>query len=87
MTRDPVHDCYRESDILACGDGKFLDIEGRSGLVITEEQVPGVFVCLNPFALQRGRQVEHHHIRLVMGEDGREVVPDGQRAPKPREGP
>ena len=52
-----------------------MDVEGRSGLVIAEHQVPGQFVRLDPLALQRRRQVEHHHVRLVMSENGGYIVP------------
>jgi hypothetical protein len=63
-----THD--RDRDVLARGRGEFLDIESRSGLVIAEEQVPGLLVRLDPLALQGRRQVEHHHVRLVMSENG-----------------
>jgi hypothetical protein len=33
-----------------------LDVEGRSRLVIAEKQIPGLFVRLDPLALQRRRQ-------------------------------
>jgi hypothetical protein len=52
-----------------------LDVEGRSGLVISEEQVPGLFIRLNPLTLQGRRQVEHHDVWLVMSEDGGNIVP------------
>src|SRR5690348_4035803 len=61
-----AHDRDRERDVLARRHGKLLDVEGRSGLVIAEEQVPGLFVCLNPLTLQGRRQIEHHHIWLMM---------------------
>jgi hypothetical protein len=52
-----------------------LEVEGRSGLVVAEEQVPGLFVRLDALALQGRRQVEHHHARLVMSKDGGDIVP------------
>ena len=64
-----------KATVLAGGHRELPDVEGRSGLVIPEEQVPGLFVRLDPLALQGRRQVEHHHVRLVMSEDGRNIVP------------
>lgn len=67
-----------------------LDVEGRSGFVIAEEQVPGLLVRLYSFALRGRRQVEHHHVRLVMGEDGGNIMPPDrvrpifEKAPDPR---
>jgi hypothetical protein len=33
-----------KGDVLASGHGEFLDVEGRPGLVVAEEQIPGPFV-------------------------------------------
>jgi hypothetical protein len=65
---------------LACCHDELLDVVGRSGLVIVEKQAPGLFVRLDPFALQRRWQIEHYYVRLVMSEDGGKIVPaDGVR--------
>jgi hypothetical protein len=42
--------------------------------VITEKQIPSLFIRLDAPALQRCGQVEHHHVRLVVSKDGGNVV-------------
>src|SRR5919197_1298561 len=64
-----------QETVLVRRHSELLDVEGRSALVIAEKQAPGLFVRLDPLALQRRRQVEHHHVRLVMSEDGGNIVP------------
>src|SRR6185312_16872483 len=76
-----AHDCQREGDVLSRGDGKVLDVEARSRLVIAEHETPSLFVCLDAFALQRRRQVEHDHVRRVMSENGGKVVPADSVSP------
>ncbi len=49
-----AHDRDSKGDILAGGHGQLLDVESGSGLVIAEEQVPGLLIRLYPFALQGG---------------------------------
>jgi hypothetical protein len=70
-----IHDRGRKRDVFARGHGEFLDVKGRSELVIAEEQVPGLFVGLDALTLQGRWQVEHHHVRLVMSEDGGKIMP------------
>src|SRR5262249_41737447 len=53
-----AHDRDREGDVLARRHSELFDVESRSGLVIAEKQAPGLFVRLDPPALQRRRQVE-----------------------------
>src|SRR5579864_9025293 len=47
-----AHDCRREGDVLPRGYRELLDVEGRSRPVIAEEQVPGLFVGLDPLWLR-----------------------------------
>jgi hypothetical protein len=67
--RPAAHDRDGEGDVLARGHSEFLEVEGRSGLVIAEEQVPGLFVRLDALALQGRRQVEHHHTLFLIEYD------------------
>ena len=66
---------------MARSHGELVKIEGSPRLVVTEEQVPSLFVCLDPFALQRRRQVEHDDVGFVMSEDGGNVVPTDRVGP------
>ena len=84
--RSAPHDGDREGDVRARGNGEFPKVEGRTGLVVTEKQIPGLFVSFNAPALKRWRQIEHHDVLLVVCKNGGEIVPaDGVR-PSPREG-
>jgi hypothetical protein len=48
--------------------------------VVTEKQVPGLFVGFDASALKRRRQIKHDNVRVVVSENGRQVVPaDGVR--------
>jgi hypothetical protein len=48
--------------------------------VVTEKQIPGPFVGFDTAALEWRRQVKHHHVSLMVCEDGGEIVPaDGLR--------
>ena len=43
--------------------------------MVTEKQIPGLFLSFDPPALKWRRQVEHHHVRLVVCKNGGEIVP------------
>lgn len=68
------HDGDRKGDIRAGGDGEFTKIEGRAGLVVTEKQIPRLFVGVDTSALKRRRQVEHHNVPRVVRENGGKIV-------------
>src|SRR5579859_6719046 len=70
-----VHDRDRKRDVCARGHREFLNVKRRSGIVVAEEQVPGLFVGLDALTLEGRRQVEHHHVPLVMCEDGGKIMP------------
>src|SRR5947207_2846713 len=80
------HDGGGERDVRACGNGEFPKVEGRTGLVVTEKQIPGLFVCFDTVALQWWRQVEHHHVPLVVCEDGGKIVPADSVRPALKKG-
>jgi hypothetical protein len=42
--RSAPHDGDREGDVRARGNGEFPKVESRTGLVVTEKQIPGLFV-------------------------------------------
>jgi hypothetical protein len=73
-----VHDCHGEGDVSARGDGKLLDVEGGSRLVIAESRPQVSLYASIPFHC--GGEVEHHDVRLVMGEDGGYIVPTDSSA-------
>jgi hypothetical protein len=73
--RTAPHDGDREGDIRARGNDEFPKVEGRTGFVETEEQIPGLFVGFDAPALKWWRQVEHHHFSIVVGENGGKIVP------------
>ena len=75
------HDGDRESDVRACGNGEFPKVEGRTGLMVTEKQIPGLFVGFDAPALKWRRQVEHHHVPLVVRKNGRKIVPTDSVCP------
>ena len=76
-----MHDRGRKGYVLARGHGEFLDVKRRSGLVIAEEQVPGLFVASIPLHCSGGGRVEHQHVRLVMSEDGAKIMPADRARP------
>ena len=48
--------------------------------MVTEKQIPGLFVGFDAPALKWRRQVEHHHVLVVVRENGGKIVPaDGVR--------
>ena len=69
------HDGDREGDVSARGNGEFSKVEGRTRLVVTEKQIPGLFVGFDAPALEWRRQVEHHHVPLVVRKNGGKIVP------------
>src|SRR5258708_17087565 len=62
--RAAPHNGDREGDVRARGNGEFPKVEGRTGLVVTEKQILGLFVGFDALALKWRRQVEHHHVPL-----------------------
>ena len=72
--RSAPHDGDREGDVSACGNGEFSKVEGRIRLVITEKQIPGLFVGFDAPALKWRRQVEHHHVPRVVRKNGGKIV-------------
>src|SRR6266446_7755670 len=76
-----AHDGNCEGDVLTRRHGELLEVECRSWLVIAEEQVPCLFVRLDPLALQGRRQVEHHDVWLVISEDSGNIVPANRTRP------
>jgi hypothetical protein len=73
--RSAPQDGDREGDVSACGNGEFSKVEGRTRLVVTEKQVPGLFVGFDAPALKWRRQVEHHNVLLVVRKNGGKIVP------------
>jgi hypothetical protein len=69
------HDGDGERDIFAGRNRKLLDVERLLRLVIPEEQIPRFLVLIHSARLQRRRDVEHHDILVVMGKNGRKIVP------------
>jgi hypothetical protein len=48
--------------------------------VVTEKQIPGLFVGFDAPALEWRRQVEHHYVPVVVHKNGGKIVPaDGVR--------
>jgi len=64
--RSAPQDGDREGDVSACGNGEFSKVEGRTRLVVTEKQIPGLFVGFDAPALEWRRQVEHHYVPVVV---------------------
>ena len=78
--RSAPQDGDREGDVSACGNGEFSKVEGRTRLVVTEKQIPGLFVGFDAPALEWRRQVEHHYVPVVVRKNGGKIVPaDGVR--------
>ena len=73
--RSAPQDGDREGDVSACGNGEFSKVEGRTRLVVTEKQIPGLFVGFDAPALKWRRQVEHHHVPLVVRKNSGKIVP------------
>jgi hypothetical protein len=73
--RAAPHNGDREGDVRARGNGEFPKVEGRTGLVVTEKQIPGLFVGFDAPALKWRRQIEHHHVPLVVRKNGGKIVP------------
>ena len=73
--RSAPHDGDREGNVRARGNSEFPEVEGRTGLVVTEKEIPGLFVSFEADALEWRRQVEHHHVPLVMRENDGKIVP------------
>ena len=63
------------------GNGEFSKVEGRTGLTVTEKQIPGLFVGFDAPALKWRRQVEHHHILVVVRKNGGKIVPANSVGP------
>src|SRR2546426_11001019 len=80
------HDGDREGDVTARGNGEFSKVEGRTRLVETEKQIPGLFVGFDAPALKWRRQVEHHHLPLVVRKNGGEDGRAGHPPPPPQKG-
>src|SRR2546428_6877439 len=70
--RSAPHDGDREGDVSACGNGEFSNVEGRTRLVVTEKQIPGLFVGFDAPALKWRRQVEQPHVPPLGPQQGRE---------------
>jgi hypothetical protein len=78
--RSAPQDGDREGDVSACGNGEFSKVEGRTRLVVTEKQIPGLLVGFDAPALEWRRQVEHHYVPVVVRKNGGKIVPaDGVR--------
>ena len=73
--RTAPHDGDREGDVRARGNGEFSKVKSRTRLVVTEKQLPGLFVGFDAPALKWRRQVEHHHVPLVVRKNGGKIVP------------
>lgn len=73
--RSARHDGDRKGDVRARGNREFPKVEGRTGLVVTEKQIPGLFVGFDAPALKWRRQVEHHDVTLVVRKNGGKIVP------------
>src|SRR2546427_3003477 len=80
--RSAPQDGDREGDVSACGNGEFSKVEGRTRLVVTEKQIPGLFVGFDAPALEWRRQVEHHYVPVVVRKNGGQDLPpqDGPHA-------
>jgi hypothetical protein len=81
QVRSAPHDGDRKSDVCARGNGEFPKVEGRTGLVVTEKQIPGLFVGFDAPALKWRRQVEHHHVPLMVRKNGGKIVPPDSLRP------
>jgi hypothetical protein len=78
--RSAPHDGNREGHVRACGNGELPKVEGRTRLMVTEKQIPRLFVGFETAALEWRWQVKHHHVSLVVCEDGGKIVlADGTR--------
>ncbi|KTT89234.1 hypothetical protein NS44R_15050 [Mammaliicoccus sciuri] len=72
--RAAPHHHHRERHVIAGRDRDLLDIEGVGRAVTAVEQVPRLPVRVQSARLQRRRNVEHHDILIVMGENARIVL-------------
>jgi hypothetical protein len=78
--RSATHDSNDEGNVSTGRDCEFLEVEGSSRFVVTEEQIPRPFISFDAPALKRWRQIKHDDVRVMVSEDGRQVVsPDGVR--------
>src|SRR5260370_19132750 len=72
--RSAPHDGDREGDVRARGNGEFPKGEGRTGLVVTEKQIPGLFVGFHAPALKWRPPITHTHVPPVVCKDGWYIV-------------
>src|SRR5215475_2886389 len=68
------HDGNRKGDLRARSHGEFPEVKGCAGFVVAKKQVPGLGVGFDASALERRRQIEHHHFLIMMGEDRGKIV-------------
>src|SRR5262249_42014144 len=81
-----AHDAEGETHLVAGDNAELLDIERLRHVVVLEEQVPRPLVILQTFGLQGRRQVEHHNIRRMQGEDRWHVMAPNGGGPRLKQG-
>ena len=79
--RTAPHDGGRESHVLSGRDRDLFHIEGLTGLVVFEKQVPRRLVLWQAARLERRRDIEHEDVGIVIRENRLEIVPAHGRCP------
>jgi hypothetical protein len=80
------HDGYCEGDLRARSYGEFSEVEGCAGFVVAKKQVPRLGVRFDASALKRRRQIEHHHVSIMMREDRGKIVTADSICPALKQG-
>src|SRR5690242_4054760 len=79
--RPTTHDRHRKGDGVAGPYLQLFDVEGLSGLVIGEEEIPRLLVFSQAARLQRRWHVEHDNVVIMLRQYGRQVMPPDSVCP------